>query len=166
MKGIVLILAGALALIGFGYVMGGTDARIERDEARGQYASALATATIARDAANARAANIEKHWSASVTAVGTAYEEIIKNEKATTDRTITDLRNDVVRLRVRTQPARGGDLPGPAAAASERDAATDQTLAPAVAARLAERYAEHNEVVEQLTACQAILQIERAPADE
>lgn len=158
--GIILV----LALVGFGYVMGGTDARIERDEARGQYASALATATMDRDAANARANNIEKRWSSDIKEVGTTYEGIVKNEKAAADRTIADLRNDVVRLRVRTATlASGGALRGAAEGGAVDPGQAEQTLDGSVAARLAGRYADYNALVDQLNACQAVILIERAP---
>lgn len=157
-------LIGVLALIGFGYVMGGIDARIERDEARNNYSAALAAATAARDAADARSRGIEKSWSASVKAVGDTYEGIIANEKALADRTIHNLRTDNVRLRVLTAAAAGRrELPGPAACAAVDHGQAEQTLAGSVAARLAGRYADYNAAVDQLSACQAILETERRP---
>ena len=113
--------------------------------------------------ANKAARDHEHADTVAFAALATKYEESRQNEKATDAATITALRNDVVRLRVSTnsRPAGGSQLPATTAGACTGDGQTEQTLAPTVAARLAGRYAEYNEIVDQLGLCQDVLLSER-----
>lgn len=161
---VILYTAIALLLVMVGRMIGLDESRDVLEHQRGQYATKLAEAELARDAANAHADRTTRNWSAHVDAIIALHEKESKHDKELAARVITDLRNDVVRLRVRTNPAPAagrGQLPGPASSACECDGTTEQTLAGAVAARLAGRYADYNAAVEQLTACQGILAAER-----
>lgn len=127
------------------------------------YQSALNTSAEALTKANKAARDHEHSDIESFAALATKYEERRQNEKAADASTITALRNDVVRLRVSTnsRPASGSQLPATTAGACTGDGQTEQTLAPTVAARLAGRYAEYNEIVDQLGLCQDVLLSER-----
>lgn len=87
------------------------------------------------------------------------YKETTSHEKSQADLVIADLRSDVKRLRVSTNPgARRCPVPGSTAAATGSDGPSEETLSPAVAARLAGRYADYNALVDTLTLCQAVIQ--------
>jgi len=123
----------------------------------------MKASVAALSTANDRAQAQEDIQALKFASLSTDYEAKRQNEKALDTSTITALRNDVVRLRVATnnRPASGGQLPGTATCACTGDGQAEQTLAPAVAARLAGRYADYNEIVDQLGFCQEVLLSER-----
>jgi hypothetical protein len=126
------------------------------------YGTALKMSADALGKANKDATDHEKADTKTFADLATKYEETRQNEKARDSIVIADLRSDVKRLRVSTnRPASGGHLPGAPASASGSNDQADETLAPAVAARLAERYADYNEIVGQLWLCQDTLRAER-----
>lgn len=109
----------------------------------------------------ARARKAEQLVAIGIDAAATDFERKRQNEKAADARTIADLRNDVNRLRVSTRNAPRIIVPGAPTSPGRCDGEGEQTLAPAVAARLAERYADFNAVVDQLELCQATLVLDR-----
>lgn len=162
MRTVLLVLCIALGLVGAGHMLGSADAREQLRTERAEYARQFKEADTLRIAADLRAENLERSWTTYFTDLDTTYQEKRRHEKALDDRTIADLRNDVVRLRVRTATlASGGQVRGTAAGAGERDGPPEQTLAGPVAARLAGRYADYNGLVDQLTVCQDTLLAER-----
>lgn len=117
----------------------------------GQIAAANKAALVASERANA----IQRTIGAAITEGVAEHTVKDENEKAQDARTISDLRNSVARLRVKTSnPVCSGELPGTTASASASAGEVETTIAPAVAARLAERYADFNTVVRQLDLCQ------------
>lgn len=123
-----------------------------------EFGEALSAAESARITAEGRASlaeSKEREYFANALA---EYKESQAHEQATSQRTIADLRAGIDRLRVRTTPAsRSCTLPAAAAGTTGGDDPGEETLAPAVAARLAGRYADYNALVDRLTLCQAVV---------
>ena len=116
----------------------------------------------AKAAAELRATNTEQSQAGAIADALATYKEKRDADKARDTAVITDLRNSVTRLRVRTNRAAcGGEVPGAAAGGPGTAATGDETLAGPVAARLAERYADYNRLVDKLTACQAVVKADR-----
>jgi Bacteriophage Rz lysis protein len=130
---------------------------------RTSYASALNAAQEAKAAAEQRATNAELRVASANSDAITDYKKEREDDQTRDARTINDLRADVRRLSVRTnrRPAGGCPVPGAAAATARSDDAAPETLAGPVAARLAERYADYNALVDQLTLCQAVVKNDR-----
>jgi len=120
----------------------------------------------ARDAAEKRAGQAEAKERQRYADALEKYKESVDHEKAISDRTIADLRAGNDRLRVSTARAAPGScaVSGTPAGAAGSNEASEETLAPAVAARLAERYAAYNALVDQLTLCQETVRARSAPA--
>jgi hypothetical protein len=134
------------------------------EKIKANYNTAYNLAVNAKNAADKRATDTEKGQKAAIDAAVAAHDEERKHEKAHDDAVIADLRNDVTRLRVRTnRPASGGEVPGAPAGAGGPVDAGDETLAGPVAARLAGRYADYNRIVDKLTECQVVIQADRLP---
>lgn len=147
---------------GCGALAANTYLHDEMAQLRGTYAKDLKDAQDAKRNAEARAAELEEHMTALVSTATAKYEKDQDAQHTQDARTIADLRHDVVRLSVRTnRPAGSGALPGPAAGAGSGDGAATETLAGPVAARLAQRYADYNGLVDQLTLCQAVVTTDR-----
>lgn len=108
--------------------------------------------------ANKRADDAEAAQRATLAAKATEYEVTRQKEKAQDEKTIADLRGAVVRLRVSTTPVVvSGQVSGSATCACGSNGQAQQTLSPAVAARLAGRYADYNGLVDELNLCQDTL---------
>jgi len=134
----------------------------EMDRQAAQFEKILQVSKDAKAAAELRATNIEKAQKGVIADAVADYKEKRDVDKAHDAAVIADLRNDVVRLRVRTnRPACGGEVPGAAAGGPGTAGAGDETLAGPVAARLAGRYADYNRLVDKLTACQAVIKADR-----
>jgi len=130
---------------------------------KADYATKLAAAEAARDAADLRTASIEQATDAAQQKLIADYEQRIQNEKAISNDTVNGLLNGINSLRVKLAAnSSGGKLPNPAASAAGSNGETSATLSRAVAARLALRYAEYNEVVDQLELCQGIIANDRS----
>lgn len=152
-----LIAVLAAGAIGFGSGFG-----LERMLKNGEIAAiqlkqakAVQAAVDAKDAAEARAIAAERDGADRLALQALDYERKIQDEKAASNRVVADLRSGATRLRVSaTCPASGSGVPAAAAAASGSDGAAQATLDPAVAARLAGRYADYNALVRQLELAQ------------
>lgn len=108
--------------------------------------------------------SLESRTTTALGAIADNYEQARQNEKVISDAVISNLRDDVVRLRVSTKstPAPTGPrVPGTPASAGSCNGPTEQTLTGSVAARLAGRYADYNGLVDQLKACQAVITADR-----
>lgn len=152
---IAAIIVGAAVM---GWTVQGWRMGDELTKVKSSYKSALENANTARVAAEGRAALAESTERANFDKALSAYKESQAHEKATTDRTIADLRTGINRLRVSTTNSRSRPVSGSTAAAAGSDGPSEETLAPAVAARLAGRYADYNALVDRLTLCQAVIQ--------
>jgi hypothetical protein len=147
----------ALILAGFGTGFG-----LEHELKGGEIAAinlaheqTLNAAVALKDAAEKHAIAVEHTGADNLAAQAADYERKIQDEKTATDLAIGDLRSGATRLRVSAVcPARGGNVPSAAAPAGGSDAAPQATLDPAVAARLAWRYADYNALTRQLDLAQ------------
>jgi len=127
-----------------------------------EYTTNIAAANKAALEASDRAAAIQRTIGAAITEGVAEHTVKDENAKAQDARVISDLRNDVARLRVKTNnPVCSVTLPGIAPGAGAGTGEVETTLAPAVAARLAGRYADYNAVVRQLDLCQAVVVADR-----
>ncbi len=158
-----IIIAVGIAIVAFlaGFKLQGVIKDNEIAEMKTAYDAKVLKATNAKLAAVNHARDVEQLNATAMSAAATTFEEKRKNEKATDDRTIADLRSRVTSLRVSTRNPGSRDVPGAPAGACAGDGQAEQTLAPAVAARLAQRYADYNAVIDQLELCQATLIIDR-----
>lgn len=116
-------------------------------------------------AAEQRANSAESSNSSAMAASAAIYESVVQNEKALTERRVADLNSELVRLRVRTKKAEsaaaGAIVPNSPAGTGASNGEAEQTLAGPVAARLTQRYADYNALIDQLTLCQAVVQADR-----
>lgn len=154
---VVFALGAAVGGGSVAYVKNGTISEMKLD-----YGTKIAAADRAALQADERAAAIQRTIGAAITE-GVA-EHTVKDENAKIQdaRVISDLRSDNARLRVKTNnPVCSVTLPGIAPGASAGTGEMETTLAPAVAARLAGRYADFNTVVRQLDLCQAVVVADR-----
>lgn len=159
-----LALVVALALLAAGWCLGSAHVNGEIVKLEVAHKAAIDEATRAKNAAEERTDEANKAATGAIESAQLTFEETRKNEKALDDRRIADLATDNSRLRVSTRRTNAGScgaLPAAAGAAAGGDGQADETLAPTVAARLAQRYADYNEVVDQLNLCQSILIIDR-----
>lgn len=130
-----------------------SDAQIETINAG--WNKKLSAAKDAQLAAEMVSRSAERKAAEEIAASAANFEKVRQDEKATSDRYVTDLRNDVTRLRVTvTRLSRPVVVPGTPAAASGGDGQSEETLNGSVAARLAQRYADYNELVGRLDQCQ------------
>lgn len=155
---IVAIVAMVVGAAVFGWTIQGWRMGDELTKVKASYQSAVDNANTARVAAEGRASLAESTERANFGRALSAYKESQAHEKAISDRTIADLRTGLNRLRVSTTNSRSCGLPAAAGAATGSDGPGEETLAPAVAARLAGRYADYNALVDRLTLCQAVIQ--------
>ena len=155
-----LIIAVLVFLAGFG--LNGVIKNSEIKSLKNKQLVELNTAQAAKITAEKKTREAEQKVSSSLAKAATAFEEVRENDKANSNRVIADLRSDVTRLRVlvRRSPSNGG-VPGTSTSASCGDDKAEQTLSGPVAARLAERYAEYNSLVDQLGLCQATVRADR-----
>jgi hypothetical protein len=150
-----IIAAGLAALLMFaGFRMNGYIKDAEIAKLNEAHTEVLRVATAARLTAEMKSRDDESKAVVAIAAASDQFEEVRQNEKAITDRRINDLLVDNSRLYVSTRAANRRSVPGAPATTVASDGEADQTLAPAVAGRLASRYAAYNEVVDQLTLCQ------------
>jgi len=161
-KGLMVLLLLVIAAV-LGSVLMHAHMAAEMDQQAAQFEKILQQSKDAKAAAEQRATNIENAQKGVIDNAVATYKANNAIDKARDAAVIADLRNDVTRLRVRTnRPAAcGGQVPDAAASTSGPADAGDETLAGPVAARLAGRYADYNRIVEKLTACQAIVKADR-----
>lgn len=139
------------------YVKNGTIRDMKLD-----YMTKINAVNQAALAANDRADGIQRTINSAILDGVAEFTKKDENEKAQDARTIDDLRSDNARLRVKTNnPVCSVTLPGTATGAGATAGEMETTLAPAVAARLAGRYADYNTVVRQLDLCQAVVVADR-----
>lgn len=153
-------------LIAVGAVAGGLTVRYfknaELAEQKTTYTTQIAAANKAALAADERAQGIQRTINSAILSGVAEYTQKDTDEKSQDARTIAALRNDVSRLRVKTNnPVCRNEVRGAATSASAGAGEVETTLAPAVAARLAGRYADFNTVVRQLDLCQAVAAADR-----
>lgn len=153
-------------IFSLGFSLAAMLAEGEASKVKAAYLAEKLELTKLAKASEERARSAESRASTDLFNAAQTYEEVRKNENATADRRITDLLTERDRLRVRLSkvrtPAAGAIVPGTAATPSASDGEADETLAGPVAARLTQRYNDYNEVVDQLTLCQATVTADRA----
>lgn len=113
---------------------------------------------------NAQARKDEQDHAAALAKASGTYQESLKNEKAAHDRTVADLRSGALKLRIelaRREGADGSASGTPGAGSGGCDGAAYGELSPAAAGFLVGLASEADEVVHQLTACQADLTADR-----
>lgn len=156
---IVTVLAG---VFGAGVMLERNIKEVEIATIQRGHQEMLTAAERARGDAEAAARAAENKAAHEQAALVASYEEKLQHEKSTADRRIADLAAGAERLRVavETDPGRC-ELPATATGASGGDAPATATISRSSAARLARRYADYNEIVAQLTLCQAIIVADR-----
>lgn len=163
--------AAVIGLFVFGAAVGagtmGHFKNVELLEQKTTYDGQIAAANKAALLADERAQGIQRTINSAILSGVAEYIQKDSDEKSQDARTIAALRNDVSRLRVKTNnPVCSNQLPDTTASAGGSDGQAGATLAPAVAARLAERYADYNAVVRQLDLCQAVVTADRLQPTE
>lgn len=123
----------------------------------------LGQAQSAKIKADERATMLEQKHTQALSSAAATFEEDRYNDKITSDRRIADLSARVTSLRVDTQRTYADNhaLPGTATGAGGSDGTAAETLSGSVAARLAQRYSDYNELVDQITLCQRTVEIDR-----
>lgn len=147
--------AVAVALFGAGFALSSTIKHGEIAAIELAHANVVAAAHKAQADAESVARTAEQKYDAALSVAQSTFEKTRQNEKATADRTITDLLRDVKRLRVSIKNSAANGLPASTAAAGSGDGQAEATLSGSVAARLAGRYADYNALITQLELCQA-----------
>lgn len=161
-----LAIIAAVVLFVVGVAIGGAAAVYIKNgtirDMRLDYATKINAVNQAALAANDRADGIQRTINSAILDGVAEHTTKDENAKAQDARVISDLRNDNARLRVKTNnPVCSVTLPGTAPGTSASAGEMETTLAPAVAARLAGRYADYNTVVRQLDLCQAVVVADR-----
>lgn len=156
----------AVAVFAFGAAVGSSSVAYVKNgtirDMKLEYTTNIAAANKAALDASDRAAAIQRTIGAAITEGVAEHTVKDENAKAQDARVISDLRSDVARLRVKTNnPVCSVTLPGTAPSTGASAGEVETTLAPAVAARLAGRYADYNAVVRQLDLCQAVVVVDR-----
>lgn len=136
----------------------------ERSVWQGRESAELAAANTKIIQLTTAARQAEQAHAAALTRISATYQEQLQHEKTSRDRTVADLRSGALRLRIelaRRQTA-GGSATGDAGASSGGcDGAALGELSDAAAEFLVDLTAEADDVVHQLTACQATLVADR-----
>ncbi len=156
-----ILLAGiALAVYGYGQDQFEQGKKAERAEWQQRESTELTTANAAILKLTAAARQAEHDHAAALTEASAAYQEQLRHEKTSRDRTIADLQSGALRLRV--ELARRETAGGSAAAEGDAgpgrcDAGAFGELSPAAAGFLVDLATEADDVVHQLTAAQAVI---------
>jgi len=125
---------------------------------KADYANKVAEAAAAKDAADLRVESIERTNAEEQQKLIANYEQRIQNERSITESTVANLRDGISSLRVKLAANSGGSkLSNVIASATGSNGETAASLSRSVAARLAGRYADYNEIVDQLELCQGIV---------
>lgn len=124
--------------------------------------TAVAEAEAARNVALERARATEQKAAQDLANLTAKYVEDQQHEKAVTQRRIADLAagNERLRVAIETNSSNGG-VPGPATGVGGGDGQATATVSRSTSARLAQRYADYNEIVDQLTLAQAVIAKDR-----
>ena len=161
----VALLAGAVLAFAAGFALQGElkDGEIARIHLA--HAQALAQAEQAKSDADERARLAEQATQKSIDTLATDFTERQAHEKVATDQRIADLLSERSRLRIAiNRSASGSALSCPASPASGGDGEATATLDGRAAARLTARYAEYNELVDQIDLLQATIDAYRKQA--
>lgn len=158
---ILVLLAGlGLAVHSYGQDQFDQGKKAERAEWQQRENTELTTANAAILKLNAAARQAEHDHAEALTEASAAYQEQLRHEKASRDRTIADLQSGALRLRVelaRRETAGGSAAAEGDAGAGRCDAEAYGELSPAAAGFLVDLATEADDVVHQLTAAQAVI---------
>lgn len=131
--------------------------------------TALTTANTRIKTLEEKARATEHQHGQDMAAASAQYQKDLTHEKATRDRVIADLRSGALRLRVPVTCAistAGDSTAAAGASAAGRDGETRAELSGAAAEFLVGLASEADEVVHQLTACQAVVTADRKQQGE
>ncbi len=164
-KALILVILVALGFA-FGHHTATTEKNVEIGKIQLAHEKALGKAQAAKSEAEDRVATLEHDHATALGIATTTFEESRAHDKAISDRRIADLAARVTSLRVRvaTNASGGSTVSSAFTAPGSSYGQATETLAPAIAGRLARRYAEYNELIDQLELCQATILIDRSPA--
>jgi hypothetical protein len=156
-----IVAASALAFAA-GFALQGTIKNGEIARINLAHQTAVAEAEAARNVALESARATEQKAASDLAALTAKYIEDRQHENAVTQRRIADLASGNERLRVAIEAnTSNGSLPGPATSTAGSDGQATATISRAVASRFAQRYADYNEIVDQLTLCQSVIENDR-----
>jgi hypothetical protein len=156
---LVVSIIALAAAFGAGFCLQGLIKDTEIAELRGDYAQKLGEAQEAKAVFEARARGAERRAATEIAEAHAKFVEDQQHERAITQRRIAGLAAGNERLRVAIDVVtRDASLSGPAACASGGDGQATATIARPVAARLAGRYADYNELVDQIGLCQKTIE--------
>lgn len=166
---VVLIGAVVGAIYAYGQQQFGLGEKAERSAwlTRENTSLTKANARITELEGQARAR--EREHAQDMAAASAQYQKDLKHEKAAKDHAIADLRSGALRLRIPvacTKGACGSGATAPGTSASGRDGETRAELSVEASEFLVGLASEADEVVHQLTACQAVVIADRKPQRE
>jgi len=165
---VLIILIVVAAIIGAIYAYGdeqfGLGQKAERAEWLSRENTELTEANALIVALEEAAREKERQHALAMAAVSAQYQEDLRDEKATRDRVVADLRSGAQRLRIelaRRETAGGSGTAEGSASAGRCDGETHAELSVAASEFLVGLASEADEVVRQLTACQAVVTADR-----
>jgi len=145
-----------VAAFGAGFALQGLIKDAEIASIQLEHETQVAEAEAARNVALERVRATEKKASDDLATLSEKFVEDRQHENAVTQRRIADLAAGNERLRVDLEFATSSaGVRDPAAAAGGSDGQATAFVARASAARLEQRYADYNELVDQIGLCQA-----------
>lgn len=147
------------AAFGAGFSLQGLIKEAEIAALKGDYAQQIAEAAQKAEIFEQRARGAEQRASQEIADAHAKFVEDQQHERALTQRRIADLAAGNERLRVAIDVVtRDPNLSGHAACASGGDGQATAAISPSSAARLARRYADYNELVDQIGLCQKTIE--------
>jgi len=162
LKARVTLIVASIALIaafGAGFALQGLIKDSEIADIQLEHETQVADAYAARNVALELARAVEHKAAEDIAAAHAKFVEDQQHERAITQRRIADLAAGNERLRVAVEVATvATGVPSGATCSSGGDGQATATIARPVAARLAGRYADYNELVDQITLCQATVE--------
>lgn len=153
------------ALLAYGNWRFDLGVQAERNSWLSKENAALTEANARIQTLQAQARTQEHVYGEALAIADTLYQEGLQHEKTKFNRVVADLRTGDLRLYVpvaRAGDGGGGGSGAAAAATGERDGEARAELSGAAAEFLVGLASEANEVVEQLTACQAVVIADRS----
>lgn len=156
---LIIAVVALTAAFGAGFALQGLIKDGEIASIQLEHQTEVAEAYAARNVALERARATEKKAGEDLAALSEKYVEDRQHENAVTQRRIADLAAGNERLRVDLEFATSSaGVRDPATAAGGGDGQATATLERRAAARLEQRYADYNELVDQIGLCQATVQ--------
>lgn len=161
---LVAILVWILSVVGVGFWQYDAGRTFERVEWQTKETQRLRELNSENDRLRTAAIETERQHAAALASISTSYQEKLNNEKAQTARLRADLRSGTVRLRLPDPKGSTGikHPAEPSTSAGRCNGSEGGELPPATAEFLYTLAADADEITEQLAACQAVVQADRA----